>query len=361
MVFRIVAESSTTRTSTDALPVSSSSASAARRMLLGRVRIAHKNSLAGAGPAGLTTAWQLAKAGKSAALFEQDALVGGIARADEYKGQRFDIGGHRFFTQVESAQQLWVEILDEDFLLRPRLSRIHYESSGCATASVAASSSCSSRPTPKRSGACRARRSVWTGRRSASRTSICSRRAQRAVRRAHQRRGRNHHHADRAVSLPAPRARPDVGDLGAPPRVAGHRDAPQLPRRIDPPRRPARARPRSVSSTSSRKATKSQARAMRSCGRRIPCTMGNTRARYGAFAPGSRGFRISSRSAGTGNTAQQSGSLDAHGLLCRREHPGGTARARRVGRRRRCPYHEAGRARGDGGSGDRRVPERLPR
>lgn len=81
----------------------------------------------GAGPAGLTAAWQLAKAGKRAALFEQDGIVGGISRTDEYKGYRFDIGGHRFFTKVELVQKLWVEILDEDFMVRPRLSRIYYD------------------------------------------------------------------------------------------------------------------------------------------------------------------------------------------------------------------------------------------
>jgi protoporphyrinogen oxidase len=81
----------------------------------------------GAGPAGLTAAWQLAKAGKKSVLFEQDAIVGGISRTDEYKGYRFDIGGHRFFTKVELVQKLWVEILDEDFMVRPRLSRIYYD------------------------------------------------------------------------------------------------------------------------------------------------------------------------------------------------------------------------------------------
>jgi protoporphyrinogen oxidase len=81
----------------------------------------------GAGPAGLTAAWQLAKAGKRAVVFEQDGIVGGISRTDEYKGYRFDIGGHRFFTKVELVQKLWVEILDEDFMVRPRLSRIYYD------------------------------------------------------------------------------------------------------------------------------------------------------------------------------------------------------------------------------------------
>jgi protoporphyrinogen oxidase len=81
----------------------------------------------GAGPAGLTAAWQLAKAGKRSVLLEQDAIVGGISRTDEYKGYRFDIGGHRFFTKVELVQKLWVEILDEEFMVRPRLSRIYYD------------------------------------------------------------------------------------------------------------------------------------------------------------------------------------------------------------------------------------------
>jgi protoporphyrinogen oxidase len=80
----------------------------------------------GAGPAGLTAAWQLAKAGKQAVVFEQDDVVGGIARTTVYNGCRFDIGGHRFYTKVELVQQLWREILGEELLLRPRLSRIYY-------------------------------------------------------------------------------------------------------------------------------------------------------------------------------------------------------------------------------------------
>jgi len=80
----------------------------------------------GAGPAGLTAAWELSRLGRSSAVFEQDPLVGGISRTCEYKGYRFDIGGHRFFTKVALVQELWQEILQEDFLLRPRLSRIYY-------------------------------------------------------------------------------------------------------------------------------------------------------------------------------------------------------------------------------------------
>jgi len=81
----------------------------------------------GAGPAGLTAAYQLAKAGKNATVLEGDSVVGGISRSAERDGWRFDIGGHRFFTKVRVVEELWHEILpDEDFLLRPRMSRIYY-------------------------------------------------------------------------------------------------------------------------------------------------------------------------------------------------------------------------------------------
>ena len=81
----------------------------------------------GAGPAGLTAAWELARHGQDAVVYEQDDIVGGISRTCEYKGYRFDIGGHRFFTKVERVQELWLEMLDTEFLVRPRLSRIYYD------------------------------------------------------------------------------------------------------------------------------------------------------------------------------------------------------------------------------------------
>ncbi|MEV4625013.1 NAD(P)/FAD-dependent oxidoreductase [Micromonospora sp. NPDC049523] len=81
----------------------------------------------GAGPAGLTAAYQLTKRQASVEVFEADDQVGGISRTVEREGWRFDIGGHRFFTKVSQVEALWHEILpDEDFLLRPRMSRIHY-------------------------------------------------------------------------------------------------------------------------------------------------------------------------------------------------------------------------------------------
>ena len=83
----------------------------------------------GAGPAGLTAAYVLAtRYGIPSTILEGDSQVGGISRTVERDGWRFDIGGHRFFTKVKEVESLWHEILpDEDFLLRPRMSRIFYK------------------------------------------------------------------------------------------------------------------------------------------------------------------------------------------------------------------------------------------
>lgn len=81
----------------------------------------------GAGPAGLTAAYLLAKAGQSVLVLEQDpTYVGGISRTEGYKGYLCDIGGHRFFSKSEEVVAFWDEILGDDFLQRPRKSRIFY-------------------------------------------------------------------------------------------------------------------------------------------------------------------------------------------------------------------------------------------
>jgi len=82
----------------------------------------------GAGPAGLTAAYELTKAGRPVVVLEADDVVGGISRTVERDGWRFDIGGHRFFTKVGAVSDLWHEILPAgDFLTRPRMSRIYYD------------------------------------------------------------------------------------------------------------------------------------------------------------------------------------------------------------------------------------------
>lgn len=81
----------------------------------------------GAGPAGLTAAYELVKHGQTALILEADPVyVGGIARTVQYKGYRFDIGGHRFFSKSQEVMDLWQEVLGDDFLTRPRLSRWFY-------------------------------------------------------------------------------------------------------------------------------------------------------------------------------------------------------------------------------------------
>ncbi len=81
----------------------------------------------GAGPAGLTSGYLLGKAGRSVQIIERDPVyVGGISRTVVYKDFHFDIGGHRFFSKSREVVDLWNEILPDDFIDRPRLSRIYY-------------------------------------------------------------------------------------------------------------------------------------------------------------------------------------------------------------------------------------------
>ncbi len=88
--------------------------------------ISNKTVVIGGGPAGLTVAHELTKAGAACTVLESGSIPGGLARTEEYKGYRFDIGGHRFFTKVALIEDLWHELLGEDFIERPRLSRIYY-------------------------------------------------------------------------------------------------------------------------------------------------------------------------------------------------------------------------------------------
>lgn len=85
-------------------------------------------AIIGAGPAGLTAAYLLTKKGYRVSVIEKDAhYVGGISRTVEVDGYRFDIGGHRFFSKSKEVVDLWNEILPDDFIQRPRMSRIYYE------------------------------------------------------------------------------------------------------------------------------------------------------------------------------------------------------------------------------------------
>lgn len=82
--------------------------------------------IAGAGPAGLTTALELLRSGSGIkpVIFEADSQVGGISRTVVYKGNRIDIGGHRFFSKSKWVTQFWASVMDMPE--RSRLSRIYY-------------------------------------------------------------------------------------------------------------------------------------------------------------------------------------------------------------------------------------------
>jgi protoporphyrinogen oxidase len=84
--------------------------------------------IAGAGPAGLTAAYELTKHGRPVVVLEADPrMVGGISRTDVYKGYRFDIGGHRFFSKSDEVNAVWREVLGGELITRSRMSRIYYD------------------------------------------------------------------------------------------------------------------------------------------------------------------------------------------------------------------------------------------
>ena len=248
-------------------------------------------AVVGAGPAGLTAALTLARAGRRMIVFEAGERVGGIARTETYKGYRFDIGGHRFFTKVPEVQALWEEWLGDEFLLRARASRASTTTGRFfdyplrpAQRRLATSAPLESAriALELRAGAARADRpeesfehwvtnrfgerlyrtffktyteKVWGMPCTEIRAEWAAQRIQglslaRAVSPCDLRRQR-HHVADRGVPLPAARPGPDVGALhGAASRQAGGTGGAERSRRGH----PSRARPGDLASSSSRNA-----------------------------------------------------------------------------------------------------------
>jgi protoporphyrinogen oxidase len=87
----------------------------------------HRVVIIGAGPAGLTAGYELARNGYPAEVLEADSrYVGGLARTVEYRGFRFDIGGHRFFSKNREIEELWTELLGSRMRDCSRLSRVYY-------------------------------------------------------------------------------------------------------------------------------------------------------------------------------------------------------------------------------------------
>jgi protoporphyrinogen oxidase len=97
-------------------------------MPVNTVDVANQVVILGAGPAGLTAAYELSNLGLPCVVLEQDRVVGGLARTVEYNKFRFDIGGHRFYTKVSLVQRIWRDILGDDLLSCKRLSRIYDKS-----------------------------------------------------------------------------------------------------------------------------------------------------------------------------------------------------------------------------------------
>jgi protoporphyrinogen oxidase len=81
----------------------------------------------GAGPAGMTAAYELAKAGVHVTLFEASPRVGGMARTFELWGQKVDLGPHRFFSSDARVNRLWLELIGSDYAMVNRLTRIFYK------------------------------------------------------------------------------------------------------------------------------------------------------------------------------------------------------------------------------------------
>jgi protoporphyrinogen oxidase len=80
----------------------------------------------GAGPAGLTAAYELCRKGFAVEVFEASPHVGGMARSFELWGVQVDLGPHRFFTQDRRVNDFWLDLAGTDYELVDRLTRIHY-------------------------------------------------------------------------------------------------------------------------------------------------------------------------------------------------------------------------------------------
>jgi len=92
-----------------------------------RDRTSIGTAVLGAGPAGLTAAYVLTQRGERGVVLEADDQVGGISKTVEVDGYRFDLGGHRFFTKLAPVEKLWEDAMGDEFLTRPRMSRIYYD------------------------------------------------------------------------------------------------------------------------------------------------------------------------------------------------------------------------------------------
>ena len=83
-------------------------------------------------PAGLTAGYLLGKRDRDVVVLEAEDQVGGLAKTVERDGYRFDLGGHRFFTKALEVDDLWHEVLGDEFL-RGRACRASTGTTGTST------------------------------------------------------------------------------------------------------------------------------------------------------------------------------------------------------------------------------------
>ena len=81
----------------------------------------------GAGPAGLTAAYQLSKEGVNVDLYEASSSVGGLSKSIDLWNQRVDLGPHRFFSTDRKVNEFWLEIVESNYSMVERLTRIYYD------------------------------------------------------------------------------------------------------------------------------------------------------------------------------------------------------------------------------------------
>ena len=86
-----------------------------------------KIAVIGAGPAGMTAAYELTKQGIQVDLYEASDRVGGMARTIDLWDQKVDIGPHRFFSNDRRVNELWLEVAKQDYAMVDRLTRIYYK------------------------------------------------------------------------------------------------------------------------------------------------------------------------------------------------------------------------------------------
>ena len=86
-----------------------------------------KVGIIGAGPAGLTAAYELSRRGHAVEVFEAGSRVGGMAGSFELWGQKVDFGPHRFFSRDERVNRLWLEMTGGRHHEIQRLTRIWFE------------------------------------------------------------------------------------------------------------------------------------------------------------------------------------------------------------------------------------------